>query len=346
MARFCMMMVSTVFGTLAMSGKSYQPPGPPTPGALVLPFELPIGTVHWMIFAIAFPFYVGMWVWIRDPPPPEDHEVSIVQGARVNAGKLWTAMQSFAVFMLIIQCYGNQAVASLMNPANNAIASISKPTSIQNGVGSVIANGSLVAGIWCFRKYFMATSWRVTLFMSQFFLAVASASSFMCIYDTWGVSRNGWFYMASSNLPSFIQGIGRVVSSIAIVEIAPKGLEATVYELLVSANNGAISMNTALMTVFAAPFQLDDVNSESWDKHPDMVPTYETRMMWSTVFSLVVNIVGAFVFMWFLPKNAEQCRAWADKKTWHRNRTALLNCVVFLVPFAYANYTTVSRISG
>merc|ERR1712125_225614 len=136
----------------------------------------------------------------------------------------------------------------------------------------------MVSGVWIFRKFFINRSWRVTLFMSQFFLALANSLLLMSIYDTWGISRNGWFFMFSSNLPAFIQGIGRVVSSIAIVEISPKGLEATVYELLVSANNGAISMNTALMTRFAAPFQLDDVNAESWDKHPEMVPTYETRM--------------------------------------------------------------------
>lgn len=182
--------------------------------------------------------------------------------------------------------------------------------------------------------------------MSEFFLAVTSALSLMIIYDTWGISRNGWFYMFTSNLPAIIQGVGRIVSSLAIIEISPAGLEATVYELLVSANNGAISLNTALQTVFAAPFQLDDINSESWAKYPDMVPTYQNRLMLATVFALIVNLAGAFVFVWFLPKNAEQCRAWAQKKSWHKNWAAVLNVVIFSVPFVYANYTTLSRISG
>jgi len=169
MLRFLMMMISTAFGTLAMSGESYQPPGPSAPGALVLPFELSLGAVHWMLFAIALPFYVGMWLWVRDPPVPEDHPKSICEGARVNFGGVWKALKSFAVFMLIIQCYGNQALASLMNPANNAVASISKPTNIQTGIGAVLGNVCMVAGIWIFRKYFMSTSWRITLFMTQFF---------------------------------------------------------------------------------------------------------------------------------------------------------------------------------
>lgn len=105
-------------------------------------------------------------------------------------------------------------------------------------------------------------------------------------------------------------------------------------------------MNTALQTLFAAPFELDDVNSVSWDKHPDMVPTYQNRMMMSTLFALLVNVVGAFAFMWFLPRNAAQCKAWANKPSWHKNRAAVLNCIVFAVPFVWANYSTVSRISS
>merc|ERR1711957_119834 len=145
----------------------------------------------------------------------------------------------------------------------NGVASIAKPTNIQTGIGAGLGNLSLVAGVWIFRRFLMAKSWRSTLFMSEFFLAVTSALSLMIIYDTWGISRNGWFYMFTSNLPAIIQGVGRIVSSLAIIEISPAGLEATVYELLVSANNGAISLNTALQTVFAAPFQLDDINRES-----------------------------------------------------------------------------------
>jgi len=329
-----------------MSGESYQPPGKPSPGALILPFELSLGMVHWMLFATAFPFYIGMCLWIKDPPAPQHQHTSILAGARDHATKTWTAMKSFAVFMLIVQCYGTQSIANLMNPATNAIASISKPTNIQTGIGGIIGNLSLMSGVWAFRKFFMATNWRVTLFMSQFFLALSAALLLMSIYDTWGISRNGWFYMFTSNLPSFIQGVGRIVSSLAIIEISPAGLEATIFELLVSANNNAISLNTALMTAFAAPFNLDDVNIVSWERNPEMVPVYQERLMLSTVFSVLVNFAGAFMFVWFLPKNAEQCRQWAQKKSWHKTRVAVMNCCIFVMPFVYANYKTLSTIAG
>ena len=126
--------------------------------------------------------YIGMWLWIRDPPAPEDHHANICEGARVHDGKLWTAMKSFAVFMPLIQCYGTQAISNLMSPANNGIASISKPTNIQTGIGSVLGNLSLMTGVWVFRQFFLATSWRVTLFMSVFFFSRFNFSTIDYVY--------------------------------------------------------------------------------------------------------------------------------------------------------------------
>jgi len=76
-----------------------------------------------------------------------------------------------------------------------------------------------------------------------------------------------------------------------------------------------------------------------------MVPTYERRLALATLFTLVVNLCGALVFMWFLPRNAAECRRWAAKESWHRTWAAWLNLLIFLGPFAYANYTVVSYLA-
>lgn len=345
MLRFLMMMISTLFGTLVMSGPSYQPPGKPAPGALILPFELPLGYVHWMLFCIAMPFYIGMWVWIRDPPVAQRPE-PICQEARSAASHVWTAMKSYAVFMLLVNCVGTNGFANMMNPANQGVASISKPTNIQTGIGSVLGNMCLTLGVWMFRRFFLNTNWRVTLVMTQAAIALCGAFSLMSIYDTWGISRNGWFYMLQNNLPALCQGLGRIVSSLAIIEISPKGLEATVYELLVSANNGAISLSVALQSVFAKPFQLDNISSVTWDEYPSMVPVYQKRLASATLFALAVNLTGALVFMWFLPRNAAHCREWASKKSWRTNWAACLNVVILFGPLIYANYTTLYFMAG
>merc|ERR1712183_332135 len=113
----------------------------------------------------------------------------------------------------------------------------------------------------------------------------------MIVYDTWGISRNGWFYMFQANVPNFIQGVGQVVSSLAVIEVSPPGLEATIYELLISANNGAISMSSVLQTVFGRVFDVDGINAASFENHPDKVSMYESKLATATVFCLIVNLV-------------------------------------------------------
>jgi hypothetical protein len=342
MLRFGMSMVMTTIGTLVMSGPSYQPPGKPSPGTLVLPFELGFGQVHMMLLAVAIPLYIGMCVLLRDPPV--EHHEPICKEAKSALINIWSALKSFAVFMLLIQCVGSTGISSMQNPANQGVASISKPTNIQSGIGAVVGNVCMTAGVWVFRKLFMNTNWRVTTLLTQTFVGIAGGFSLMAIYCDW--ARNGWFYMIQTNVPQFIQGVGQTVSSLAVLEVAPEGLEATVYELLCSSFNSAISLSVALQSSFTTTFQLGDITSTTWEQHPAMVPIYQHRLASATIFTLVVNIAGAVLFYWFLPRNAEHCREWVNKKSWHKNRVAVANFVLLFGPLIYANYETFSFMLG
>jgi len=106
----------------------------------------------------------------------------------------------------------------------------------------------------------MAKNWRFTLFMTQAFVGIVSAMAIMIVYNSFGISQNGWFFMFQNNVPMLIQGIGQVVCSLAVVEISPPGLEATIYELLTSATNGAISLSTTLQTSFGIMFGVDEID--------------------------------------------------------------------------------------
>jgi len=340
MIRFSMMMVSTGLGTLFMSGKDCQPPGD-TKGDLILPWELSYAGMHWLLLCVAIPFYIGMWVWLKDPPPTGDHKKGCA-GVNESLGRVWLAMKSFAVFMLLIECYGINGLAAMLNPANANIQSICRPNNIQLGIGAFIGNVFFVIGVWIFRAVFMTKNWRFTLFLTQALTAVANFLAIMAVYDTFGISRNGWFYMIQSSVPSIIQGMGQVVASLAVVEVSPPGLEATVYELLISASNGAISLGVGFQTMFGNVFKLSEINSHTF---PDHVHLYEERMGMATIFGLCVNIGAAAIFMWTLPTGPAQCKEWSGRTWWHKNWVAWLNIVVFGGPFIWANYSVLRDVS-
>jgi hypothetical protein len=345
MLRFFLMMISTGLGTLFMSGESYQPPhrpGESTAGDIKLPFELSYGAMHWLLLCASIPCYIGMWVWLKDPPAPEGH-VSGCRGIQHAFKHVWQAMQSYAVFNLLVQSVGIYAIAGLINPANPGIQSICHPSNVQSGIGAFLGNLLFVWGVWIFRKFLLHRNWRFTLFGTQAFVALTSALAIMSVYDTWGISRNGWFFMLQNSVPMLIQGMGQVVGSLAVVEISPPGLEATIYELLISATNGSIALSAALQVKFMQVFGIQNINYKTFY---DNETENANKLARATIFCLMVNLAGAAVFMWFLPRNPGQCREWRDNKAWHRPTAAILNLVVFLVPFAYANYTVVTSIAA
>jgi len=359
MIRFTAMVSVTVFGLLFMSGESYQ--AVDSADALVLPFELPFSVIHWCIFAFALPSYAIMWIYLKDPPLAEDdaHGVRGCGGMCMSLGRCWQALQSYAMFMLLVQALGLMALAAMLNPAVQLIAMIAEPSAFQNALGASIGNGLFVFGVFLFRKYLITKNWRITLVFTYGALAVAVTFGIMIIHNTFGFAQNGYFYMAQNALPQMIQGLSQVLSCLAVIEISPPGLEATIYELLISCMNGATSLGVALQTALAAPFNLDRIDAVSWSDnhcssqngtwgdHPEPACKGFVRDMTNaSIMTMAINITSICVFVWFMPRNAAQCREWAAKKSWTIPSVGLLNAAIFIVPFVYANIQVIVDLQG
>lgn len=353
MVRFTMMMLVTVYGMLFMSGKDYQPEDG---GSQVFPFELSFSAIHWGLLIMALPFYAMMWMFLQDPPAAEDHPRGCA-GLVHSLGRIWQALKSYAIFMLLIQMVGIQGISGMQNPALQPIAMVASPSNFQSSLGCTIGNMMFVGGVWLFRRYLLTYNWRLTLIWTHAIISVLSILAIMIIFDSFGISQNGWFYLFYNQIPSFIQGLCQVLGSLAVIEVSPAGLEATIYELLISANNGALALSAALQSVFAKPFELDGIDGPGWAKHhcarsngtwssdypaDPICHKWENRMASATWMTLAVNLVGVVIFMWFMPKNAAHCREWAAKATWHNSGAACLNFVVFFGPFIYSTYQTLS----
>lgn len=356
MIRFTAMLSSTVFGLIFMSGSEYQPKT--SEDSFELPFELSFNVIHWCLLAAALPSYVIMWLYLKDPPVAEDddhHGVRGVAGMGVALCRCWQAMQSYAVFMLLVQVLGLLALAGMQNPALQDIAMVAAPSSFQNSLGASIGNGLFVFGVWLFRKFLLTKNWRYTLVFTYVLLGVCVIFGIMIVHDTFGFSQNGWFYMFQNSVPQLIQGLSQVLSCLAVIEISPPGLEATIYELLISSMNGAQTLGVAFQTAFAAPFDLGDISGDGWDNNhcaagnanpAPICNTWILNMTNASWMTICVNIVSVFVFVWFMPRNAAHCREWAAKTSWKNAGVGIMNTLIFFVPFIYANVEVIRDLQG
>lgn len=360
MVRFTALSCVSAFGLVFMSGPSYQ--AGTSEGAVVLSFELPFSVIHWCLLAFALPSYAVMWIYLKDPPVAEDdaHGVRGFAGVGIALGRCWQAVQSYAIFMLLVQALGLLSLAQLQNPALQLVALVANPSSFQNGLGATIGSIGFVIGVWLFRRYLIKKNWRITLVFTYGALACVNVFAIMIINNAGGFSQNGWFYMGQTALPSIIQGLSQVLSCLAVIEISPPGLEATIYELLISAQNGALALMVALQTNLGPLFNLGETDQESWSFNhcssnngtwgDNPVQPFchdsERNMTNATIMTIVVNIVAIFIFVWFMPKNAAHCREWAAKASWHNGYVGVMNLLIFVVPFVYANVSLFLDISA
>merc|ERR1712039_577815 len=95
-------------------------------------------------------------------------------------------------------------------------------------------------------------------------MGTSAALQLCIIWDAWGVGQTGWFYVLGGNMIQFIQGIAQLLTSLATAELAPPGLESTVYETLISFTNGASTLGQNFLNMLIPVFHLGDINAGTY----------------------------------------------------------------------------------
>jgi len=308
MTRFASTILANILGILFMNGVDYTAA---KDAANAFPFEIPFGWVHFVLVIMCIPFYAGMVFFLQDPPKDENHEHhSLMQIGE----KLWVLMKTKVMFFLIIGMLGNMAIASLINPAQNVIQSIVSPSTLQNGVGSLFGNLIFLVGVSIFRKYLMDKNWRYTFVATGVIMALNGCFAFIMIYNVGGFGQTGWFFVFGNNVLSIIQGVSQVLSSLAVVEVAPKGFEASVYEFLTTMHNAGITLNLNLMGLLQPIFGVTSIIKNGYAcTKPCCHETACTPADACTSFGIVdVQAVSCKRELNYFEDNCVQNTAWND----------------------------------
>jgi len=329
MVRFLASCVILLYGMLGMSGKDYMGAGSESKGALTFPFEVSLFWSHAGVVLMCVPLYILMILWLRDPPLQEDAEQHHSVGDSIKV--LWSTLKTKVMLALLAFSLMNMALASLINPAQNAITEIANPSPAQISIGNLTGQVLFLIGVSIFRTYFMDKNWRITFCWTTVMLSLNQVFMIMIIYNSFGIGRNGWFFALGNNLLNIVQGITQVLSSLAIVEISPPGHEASVYEFLTTMHNAGITLNQNLGNAFMSMLGVSSFDPEAYNKagpgsaYQDM---YNSRMANATWLTMVFNIVGALIVMWFCPKNKVHTREWLENRWWHTVSVGLVCAVV------------------
>lgn len=325
MTRFASTIGANVLGILFMNGVDYTAA---KDAATAFPFEIPFGWVHFVLVILCIPFYLGMVLFLQDPPKDETHEHHSLSEI---ATKLWDLMKTKVMLFLIVGMLGNMAIASLINPAQNVIQSIVSPSTLQNGVGSLFGNLIFLVGVSIFRTYLMDKNWRWTFVATGTIMAMNGIFQFVMIYNVGGFGQTGWFFVFGNNILAIIQGVAQVLSSLAVVEVAPKGFEASVYEFLTTMHNAGITLNLNIMGLLQPIFGVTSIINngyacqkgctgyEEFNEACHDQPAWQeacdhdnTLLAVATGATMAINVGGVVGVAFLIPANKQDCKDWLE----------------------------------
>lgn len=326
MIRFTTTIFANILGIVFMNGKDYVAP---SKADKAFDFELSFPVIHFVLVAICLPFFVCMILWLKDPPRDE---TKAHHSTKEIVAELWDLMKSKVMLFLIVGMLLNMAIASLINPAQNVMQQIVKPSSLNQGVGSMFGNVIFLVGVWIFRTFLMDRNWRFTFVATGLIMAMNGLFMIIMIYNWWGIGQNPWFFVFGNNVLNIIQGVSQVLSSLAVVEVAPKGFEASVYEFLTTMHNAGITLNYNLMGIFQPIFGVSDIIAAGHNYHNETADEHAAdnqKMFDATMFTMVVNVVGVLITAFMIPKDKAQCKEWLEAPGfWRTTANGVLGSVI------------------
>jgi len=330
---FATMMSGGVIKFFFMNGPQFEDPSNPSP--LFDHFGLDLQAIHWLLFALALPFMLCMFLWLEDPPLDKSEEHSTgCKGVSETIAVMWKSTQSYAVFNLVIFAIGIQSVGQMTNPADQAVQDISSPNGTQMSFGTIGGYLLLMVGIQMYKRYLLQSNQRLVSTWCYIVSALLQLAELAIVFNgvNMAASVSGWFYVIQQDLPQLTQAVAFCLVQIAVAEIAPAGMEASVYEFLLTTSNIAITVGAIFTTLAQGWLGLSSLNGETfrdaYQHDPSKYHTYQNHMVIGLLGTAAVSVASAFLFSLCLPSGPQQCREWAAKKEWHVPSVSTMNFVV------------------
>merc|ERR1712156_98281 len=118
----------------------------------------------------------------------------------------------------------------------------------------------------CFKAYFRKLNWRNVMLWTGVVLCLDAGFTLMVIHDTGGFAQSAWFCTVGPGMwiMEVIAGIRYQMATLAILEIAPDGLECSTAELYAALSHSAVSIGTVVTNEFIPVFRINDISYRTY----------------------------------------------------------------------------------
>eukprot|EP00607_Mallomonas_marina_P007861 CAMPEP_0182419474 /NCGR_PEP_ID=MMETSP1167-20130531/3928_1 /TAXON_ID=2988 /ORGANISM="Mallomonas Sp, Strain CCMP3275" /LENGTH=404 /DNA_ID=CAMNT_0024594427 /DNA_START=611 /DNA_END=1825 /DNA_ORIENTATION=- len=276
-------------------------------------FGLTVRQYYGLIFLLCAILLVPVY-FLKDPEASRVPKRSYIQ----FIADLWDTLNSMTAYSLVLYIIGMAVMAQLANKTAMFMQYyLIHLTSSQSGIDSMGSHLATIFAVWIFKTYLINRNWRYTNYFACSVTTTFGLLWILVFYDVGGM-RNAWFTIFIDLDISFVAGLAHVLFSVAIIEIAKPGQEASTFELLVSIGNSSWLISSIISTQLLVPFKATGCTSHRCSENTvnlKSIETYEDsngpqRFTSYTLMIVALGLLGTAVFTRYLPKNRDECHVW------------------------------------
>lgn len=257
--------VRTMFNVIAQLITGFGLSSPDYGGSFDFGISFP--AVMFLLAVCCVPVIPLTWLFVR-----EERVTSPV--FRDYIGDLWSAVKSRAIYQVIAYSFLSAVFSGFSYVAADPMTSYwVHATSFNLSLSGILGSAVLVVTLTLTGKYGLHWNWRTMQVVTTFCIIAIDALCTMLV--TWDVVRKQWFWLGLPIVEAVPSGVGFIISTYVVVELAGQGNEGAIYGLLTTVSNLGGPFALTLTKNVNAAFKVynDDIMNDTFEVRRDVTIT-------------------------------------------------------------------------
>ncbi|GMF33465.1 unnamed protein product [Phytophthora fragariaefolia] len=249
-------------------------------------FSLSFPQLMIIVSVLTLPVFPMTWFFIKE-------EKATTANFKEYMSNFWNLLCSRAMYQIIAYMFFSGIFANITYTGSSPVASkMVGVTPINSTLSDILSNLLFAGGIMITSKWGLHWNWRwMTVLTGIVVIVVDCTVSLLVIWD---VFRSQWFWLGPPIAVQLPYGVGWIISSFCVVELAQVGNEAAVYGLITTVSNVAQPFATSLTLLIDGPFNVTNERVQADDHAVRSDITY-------TIIIMYVMTIFSWAFLFLLP---------------------------------------------
>jgi hypothetical protein len=215
--------------------------------------------------------------------------------------EFWNLLQQRAMYQVVAYKFFSgifeNFTATCTSPMQEHWA---KATPLNDKIASIVGNAIFAVTLFATGKYGLQWNWR---WMHAITLISATAIDvFVTFLTTWDVVRSQWFWLGPPIVEQLPQGVGFIIATYVVVELAGEGNEGAVYGLVTTVSNLSGTFASTITKNVDAQFDVGNAFIVEDSHHVRVDVSYVLAIRY------IVNLLG-LLWLPLLPRQKQETQA-------------------------------------